>query len=70
MSNVKKKTLALILAAALSLSGAAACGALQDEVQQQAEDEVDQQRTNVEQRLDQEKTKALEKARTTVEQGN
>ena len=48
---MKKKMVALFVAALVSVSGATACGAVQDEVQQQAEDEVNQQKTNVEQRI-------------------
>lgn len=50
-------------------SGAVACGAVQDEVQQQAEDELQRQKTKAEQRLEQEKTKVLENARTSAGQG-
>ena len=57
---MKKKVLALCIAVILSASGATACGAVQDE--------VNQQRTKAEQRVQQEKTKALEKAKTTVGQ--
>ena len=66
---MKKKVSVLFLAALVSVSGATACGSVQDEVQQQAEDEVNQQKTRAEERLQQEKTKALEKAKTTVSGG-
>ena len=66
---VRKKIAVVSTAALVSLFGATACGAVQDEVQQQAEDEVNNQRTQAEQRLQQEKTKAIEKAKTTVSQG-
>lgn len=65
---MKKKIAVLLVAALVSLSGLTACGAVQDEVQQQAEDEVQEQRTRAEQRVQQEVTGALEDARTTVEQ--
>lgn len=67
---MKKKIVVFFAAALVSVFGATACGAVQDEVQQQAEDEVNKQKTNVEQRIEQEKTNALEKAKTTMEQGN
>ncbi len=66
---MRKKIAIVSTAALVSLFGATACGAVQDEVQQQAEDEVNNQRTQAEQRLQQEKTKAIEKAKTTVSQG-
>ena len=66
---MRKKIAVVSTAALVSLFGATACGAVQDEVQQQAEDEVNNQRTQAEQRLQQEKTKAIEKAKTTVSQG-
>ena len=66
---MRKKIAIVSMAALVSLFGATACGAVQDEVQQQAEDEVNNQRTQAEQRLQQEKTKAIEKAKTTVSQG-
>lgn len=65
---MKKKIAVLLVAALVSLSGLTACGAVQDEVQQQAEDEVQEQRTRAEQQVQQEVTGALEDARTTVEQ--
>ena len=66
---MKKKILILSAAALVSLSGAPACGAVQDEVQQQAEDEVNKQKTRAEQKLQQEKTKAIDEARTTATGG-
>lgn len=66
---MKKKILTLFVAALVSVSGATACGAVQDEVQQQAEDEVNKQKTKAEQKLQQEKTKAIEKAKTTATGG-
>ena len=65
-----KKKIVVLLVALVSVSGVAACGAVQDEVQQQAEDEVNQQMTRAEERLQQEQTRALEDLRTTVDQGN
>ena len=67
---MKKKIVVLLMATLVSVTGATGCGAVQDEVQQQAEDEVNQQRTRAEQRLQQEQTRALEELRTTVDQGN
>lgn len=67
---MKKKMLALLVAGLVSLSGAAACGTVQDEVQQQAEDELNKQKTRAEQKVKQEATRALEDAKTTMEQGN
>ena len=66
---MQRKIAVVSTAALVSLFGATACGAVQDEVQQQAEDEVNNQKTQAEQRLQQEKTKAIEKAKTTVSQG-
>lgn len=66
---MKKKMLVLFIAALVSVSGVTACGAVQDEVQQQAEDEVNKQKTKAEQKLQQEKTKAIEKAKTTISGG-
>jgi sensor domain CHASE-containing protein len=66
---LKKKIVAFFVAALVSVSGATACGAVQDEVQQQAEDEVNKQKTKAEQKLQQEKTKAIEKAKTTAAGG-
>lgn len=66
---MKKKILAFFVAALVSVSSATACGAVQDEVQQQAEDEVNKQKTRAEQKLQQEKTKAIEKAKTTATGG-
>ena len=66
---MQRKIAVISTAALVSLFGATACGAVQDEVQQQAEDEVNNQKTQAEQRLQQEKTKAIEKAKTTVSQG-
>lgn len=63
---MKRKIAILSVAALVSVFGAAACGGVQDEVQQQAEDELQNQQT----RLEQEATRVIEDARTTVEQGN
>ncbi len=65
---MKKKMLALLVAALVSVSGVTACGVVQDEVQQQAQDEVNKQKTKAEQKIQQEKTKAINKAKTTVSQ--
>ncbi|CAN5667425.1 hypothetical protein BH24ACT22_BH24ACT22_18950 [soil metagenome] len=63
---MKKKMAVLFVAAFVSVSGVTACGAVQDEVQQQAEDEVNKQKKKVEKKVEQEKTKAIEKAKTTI----
>lgn len=66
---MQRKIGVVLIAAFVSLFGATACEAVQDEVQQQAEDEINNQKTRAEERLQQEKTKAIEKAKTTASGG-
>lgn len=54
------------MAALVSASGLTACGAAQDAVKQKANDEVQKGKTKVEQRVNQEKTKAIDKAKEEI----
>lgn len=63
---MKRKIAVFLTAAIVSVFGAAACGTVQDEVQQQAEDEIQKGKTQVENKIQQEKTRALEKAKTNL----
>lgn len=64
---MKKKAAALSVAALISVSGLTACGAAQDAVEQKANDEIQKGKTKVEQRVEQEKTKAIDKAKDQIE---
>lgn len=63
---MKKKMVVLPLVALISVSGLSACGAAQDAVEQKANEEIQNGKTQVEQRVEQEKTKAVEKVKEEV----
>lgn len=70
--EMKKRIAAVVATALVSVSGAAGCGAIQDEVQQRAEDEIQRGRTQieqeVEQRIQQERTRAEQQIRESLQQ--
>ncbi len=58
--NMKRRIAVLLLTALVSVFGAVACGGVQEEVQKQAEEEVEKGRQQVEEQV--------EKGRTQIEQ--
>ncbi len=56
----------LPLVALISVSGLSGCGSAQDAVEQKANEEIQNGKTQVEQRVEQEKTKAVEKVKEGV----
>jgi hypothetical protein len=54
---MNRKLATLFVAALVTVSGAAACGGVQDELQKRAEEEVEKGRQQVEQRVQEERTK-------------
>lgn len=63
---MKRKVATLSMAALISVSGLTACGTAQDAVEKKANDEMQKGKTKVEQRVEQEKTKAIDKAKEKV----
>jgi F0F1-type ATP synthase membrane subunit b/b' len=65
-----KRRLALLFVAALvSVSGATACGGVQEELQKQAQEEVNKGRQQVEQKVQEERRKAEKKVQEKVKEG-
>lgn len=60
---MKKKLVLLCAAAILPLSGGVACATVEQEVRDRANEEVDRQKRNVEERVRQEATKAEDRLR-------
>jgi sensor domain CHASE-containing protein len=69
--NMRRKLAVVLVGVLAAVSGVAACGVVEDEIRQRAQDEVDRQqqrleeevekgRTQIEQRVEEEVTRALE----------
>jgi uncharacterized protein HemX len=69
-SRSMKRRFAILLAAALvSVSGAAACGGVQEELQKRAQEEVEKGRQQVEQKAQEERRKVEKKVQEKVQEG-
>ena len=65
-----KRRFAILFAAALvSVSGATACGGVQEELQKRAQDEVEKGRKQVEQRAQEERRKVEKQVQEKVKEG-
>ena len=65
-----KRRFAILFATALvSVSGATACGGVQEELQKRAQEEVEKGRQKVEQRVQEEQQKVEKKVREKVQEG-
>ncbi len=65
-----RRTLAILFATALvSVSGATACGGIQEDLQKRAQEEVEKGRQKVEQRVQEERKKAEKKVQEKVREG-
>ena len=65
-----RRTLAIILTTGLvSVSGATACGGVQEDLQKRAQEEVEKGRQRVEQRAQEERKKVEEKVQEKVQEG-
>lgn len=65
-----KRRFAILFAAALvSVSGTAACGGVQDELEKRAQEEVEKGRQQVEQKVQEERRKAEKKVQEKVREG-
>ena len=65
-----KRRVAILFAAALvSVSGATACGGVQEELQKRAQDEVEKGRKQVEQRAQEERRKVEKQVQEKVQEG-
>ncbi len=65
-----RRTFAIFCATALvSVSGATACGGVQEDLQKRAQEEVDKGRKQVEQKVQEERKKAEKKVQEKVQEG-
>jgi hypothetical protein len=65
-----RRTLAILFATALvSVSGATACGGVQEDLQKRAQEEVEKGRQQVEQKVKEERQKVEKKVREKVQEG-
>jgi vacuolar-type H+-ATPase subunit E/Vma4 len=65
-----RRTFAILFATALfSVSGAAACGGVQEDLQKRAQEEVEKGRQQVEQKVKEERRKLEKKVREKVQEG-
>ncbi len=65
-----RRTFAILFASALvSVSGATACGGVQQEVEKRAQEEVDKQRQKVEERVQEERKKVEKKVQEKMQKG-
>ena len=65
-----RRTLAILFATALvSVSGAAACGGVQEDLQKRAQEEVEKGRQKVEQRVQEERKKVEKRVQEKVQEG-
>ncbi len=66
-----RRIFAILFATALvSVSGATACGGVQEELQKRAQEEVDKGRQKVEQKVKEEQQKVEKKVREKVQEGH
>jgi vacuolar-type H+-ATPase subunit E/Vma4 len=66
---MKRRFTILFATALVSVSGAAACGGVQEELQKRAQEEVEKGRKQVEQRAQEEQTKIERKVQEKVHEG-
>ena len=66
---MKRRFVILFAAALVSVSGAAACGGVQEELQKRAQDEVEKGRKQVEQRAQEERRKVEKQVQEKVQEG-
>jgi hypothetical protein len=65
-----RRTVAILFATALvSVSGATACGGVQEDLQKRAQEEVEKGRQKVEERVQEERKKVEKKVREKVQEG-
>jgi hypothetical protein len=67
--SMKRGFVILFAAALISLSGTAACGGMQEELQKRAQEEVEKGRQQVEQKVQKERRKAEMKVKEKVREG-
>jgi hypothetical protein len=66
---MNRRLATLFVAALVTVSGAAACGGVQDELQKRAEEEVEKGRQQVDQRVQEERTKIEKQVQEKVQEG-
>ena len=66
---MKRRCAILFATALVSVSGATACGGVQEELQKRAQEEVEKGRQKVEQRVQEEQQKVEKKVREKVQEG-
>ena len=66
---MKSRFATLFAAALVSVSGASACGGVQEELQKRAQEEVEKGRQHVEQKVQEERRKAEKKVQEKVQEG-
>ena len=66
---MKKRFTILFALALVSVSGAAACGGVQQELEKRAQEEVEKGRQQVEQRVQEERTKIEKQVQKKVQEG-
>jgi hypothetical protein len=67
--RMKRRFATLFAAALVSVSGASACGGVQEELQKRAQEEVKKGRQQVEQKVQEERRKAEKKVQEKVQEG-
>jgi hypothetical protein len=68
-SSMKKRFTILFAVALVSVSGATACGGVQQDIQKRAQEEVEKGRQQVEQRVQEERTKVEKQVQEKVQEG-
>jgi vacuolar-type H+-ATPase subunit E/Vma4 len=66
---MKRRFTILFAVALVSVSGATACGGVQEELQKRAQEEVEKGRQQVEQKVQEERTKIEKQAQEKVQEG-
>ena len=69
MRSMRKKFAILFAIALVSVSGATACSGVQEDLQKQAQEEVEKGRKQVEQKVQDERKKAEKKVQEKVQEG-
>jgi cytoskeletal protein RodZ len=67
--SMKRRFAILFAVALVSVSGAAACGGVQDELQKRAQEEVEKRRQQVEQKAQEERRKVEKNVQEKVQEG-
>lgn len=68
-TTVKRKLLALFVIALVPLAGAVACGGVEEEIRQRADEEIDRGRQRVEQEIDEGRTRVEQEVTQRVSEG-